>query len=762
MIAASGRPVRITDAATVRASHERRHRPRRRCRHPAVPQRPGYFGPASLSFTVTDGEVRRRPRGAHGHDRDPDRRALRPRISRPRSPAASSTSSPAVEDDRPGQAHELPDPRAVRSSDSACCEAAPTASAGARRRRPARAGRGVDAEAGARQRSASRMPRRVEGVPDASSCASSRRRGRSPSPLPTWPSLRADERRPIDVLANDAAGNPFPATPLRVVGVRGLDDGSLPPGVTITPSADRSRLAVAVSTGAEPINTTIQYQVADATGDPSRYAWGTVTISVQDRPDPVADARITGFRDGTLDVAFGAGGVTTRPSQATGSRCSTPPPATRSRSAECVATTCTVSTPGNGPGAAVDVSMRALQRHRTLRPRGCARPDVVRRDPAARGRACARCRSTAGSAWNGRRSDGIRQRRPVVRGHGRGSSVEVPASTACTASLCAIESQASRTAAPSRSRSARATARSRRSPSGPRRARRAPRSVPPFAGDIAVSADAAAGSVVVSWSPFGGNGDAIAGYFVERLVEGESGVPAAPRRARSLAGAGHGGGAAERRHRRRGRAGRSGCRERAVHGHHHRVDAKYSFIVWGYNRAGCVQHRGRGHGRAPAPGAVAGVRSRWTWLNVETWDRYIDDVDSRDAAPADHRGRCERGADRLAEGLPRLGVAPPAAQPALRRDGPLPGARVLGVGLVRDRGRRRCRPGVAVADLRTARRAWDAATATWSWTAAPANNGLPADLPVRRRRRPRRPGRAVGDVVPGQRRQGRRPGLVGC
>ena len=38
---------------------------------------------------------------------------------------------------------------------------------------------------------------------------------------------------------------------------------------------------------AEPVDVTLQYQVADATGDPDRMMWGTVTLSVQDVPDPV-------------------------------------------------------------------------------------------------------------------------------------------------------------------------------------------------------------------------------------------------------------------------------------------------------------------------------------------------------------------------------------------------------------------------------------------------------------------------------------------
>lgn len=107
----------------------------------------------------------------------------------------------------------------------------------------------------------------------------------------------------VDVLANDTAANPFPGQPLTVVAIRGLDGGSLPEGVTVVPSADRSRLAVTVSATAAPVDTQLQYQVADATGDPSRYMWGTVTISVQDVPDaPVAPSRVGGHTDGALTL----------------------------------------------------------------------------------------------------------------------------------------------------------------------------------------------------------------------------------------------------------------------------------------------------------------------------------------------------------------------------------------------------------------------------------------------------------------------------
>src|SRR5690606_27960984 len=75
----------------------------------------------------------------------------------------------------------------------------------------------------------------------------------------------------IDVLSNDEANNPFRGTPLQVVAIRGLDGASLPEGVNIVPSADKSRLSVTVSGTAIPADTSLQYQVADATQDPDRY-----------------------------------------------------------------------------------------------------------------------------------------------------------------------------------------------------------------------------------------------------------------------------------------------------------------------------------------------------------------------------------------------------------------------------------------------------------------------------------------------------------
>ncbi|WP_395640393.1 Ig-like domain-containing protein, partial [Pseudolysinimonas sp.] len=165
----------------------------------------------------------------------------------------------------------------------------------------------------------------------------------------------------IDVLANDEANNPFPATPLQVVDIRGLDGASLPDGVTVVPSADRSRLTVAVSGAAVPADTSLQYQVADATQDPDRYVWGTITISVQDVPDAVTGVAVTEFGDRVLKLSWSPGPFNNSPieryevtmtSAATDEVLST---------TECTSSVnCSLSTPGNGPGNAVRLSVVAV------------------------------------------------------------------------------------------------------------------------------------------------------------------------------------------------------------------------------------------------------------------------------------------------------------------------------------------------------------------------------------------------------------------
>ena len=163
----------------------------------------------------------------------------------------------------------------------------------------------------------------------------------------------------IDVLANDQATNPFPGQPLRVVSIRGLD-GALPAGVTVNPSSDNSRLSVAVAADAAPIDVNLQYQVLDATGDSDRAVWGAVTLLIQDVPDPVTGVRVAGFSDRQLTIAFSPGAFNNSP--ITGYDVIT----TRASTGEVYGTTacavtsgCVVATPGNGPDSGVQVAVVA-------------------------------------------------------------------------------------------------------------------------------------------------------------------------------------------------------------------------------------------------------------------------------------------------------------------------------------------------------------------------------------------------------------------
>lgn len=165
----------------------------------------------------------------------------------------------------------------------------------------------------------------------------------------------------VDVLTNDQANNPFPETPLRVIAIRGLGGGSLPDGVTITPSADNSRLSVTVASGTAPVDVNLQYQVADATNDPNRYVWGNVTISVQDVPDPVTNVRVSEFGDRLLKLAWIPGQFNNSP--ITGYEVTMTSAADGASLGVTTCTTtvgCELRTPGNGPSNSVRLMVVAI------------------------------------------------------------------------------------------------------------------------------------------------------------------------------------------------------------------------------------------------------------------------------------------------------------------------------------------------------------------------------------------------------------------
>ena len=167
------------------------------------------------------------------------------------------------------------------------------------------------------------------------------------------------ETTTIRVLDNDLATNPFPGQPLRVVGVRGLDQGNLPAGVNIVPSADGQTLLATISETAAPIDTNLEYQVADATDDPDRFVWGAVRISVQDVPDPVTSLRVQSFANRSLTIAWSPGASNNAPIdrfEATVTRVSDG----SSTTTLCSSSPCAVPTPGNGPDNRVRISVIAV------------------------------------------------------------------------------------------------------------------------------------------------------------------------------------------------------------------------------------------------------------------------------------------------------------------------------------------------------------------------------------------------------------------
>ncbi|TFD41928.1 tandem-95 repeat protein [Cryobacterium sp. TMT2-10] len=430
----------------------------------------------------------------------------------------------------------------------------------------------------------------------------------------------------VDVLANDDATNPFPAVPLRVVAVRGLDGGSVPRGVTITPSADKSRLTVVVAQDAAPADTNLQYQVADATGDPNRYAWGTVRISVQDKPDAPTGVRVTGFADRGLSVAFNPGAFNnsaitgyeiTLLDASSGAPLGTTP---------CQATTCEVATPGNGQGNALRVSVAARNAIGLSDPAVLADrvwSDVV--PPAPTGLAAEPLDGGLRLRWNTVAAQGggtaIRGYEVTVGGTGRG---ETSASGAdCGATSCSIVVTGLTNGANTEfTVSARndaypalagwSSASGAGTPFGPARA-----------GAISANATDSSGSVALTWDPFDGRGDAIDGYVVQRLSADQ-----VPTRAQAcsvsspapgtLKAPTQGGIVAEQKI-------LSGATTSATFDNLLTDNGRYYFIVWGYNRAGCAPTDVVSALVRQAPGPVTDVQSSMA-ARGDAWDLRVDGV----------------------------------------------------------------------------------------------------------------------------------------
>ncbi len=88
----------------------------------------------------------------------------------------------------------------------------------------------------------------------------------------------------VSPLVNDAATNPYPESPLRIGALS--DEGAAARGITAT--LDGSTVTIAVGDEAEIGTTIVRVQVLDITGDERRGVWSPITITVQDVPDAPA------------------------------------------------------------------------------------------------------------------------------------------------------------------------------------------------------------------------------------------------------------------------------------------------------------------------------------------------------------------------------------------------------------------------------------------------------------------------------------------
>lgn len=622
VIAASGRPVRITDSASIRATHSDGGDPYVDATTLRYRSDDGYFGPAALSFTATDGASANDPDGRTGTIVIPIE--VEPAEGQPPTFVGgvidlesgdprtidlvrlTSNPPPGSDDDLTYTIIDRPTGFDVSLSGSRL-----TLTAGNDAGKRARIAIGVARDG-------------VEGTPgviDLRVVPSARPLA---SPVDDQVVAVRGQTTLVDVLENDRPGNPFPDQPLRVVAVRGADAASLPAGLSVRATGDGSTLAVTADAGAPPANATVQYQVADATDDPARYVWGNVMISVRDRPGPITDLRVTGFGDRRLDVSFVAGAFNNAPIDGYDVALIDPDSGDRVGGGGCAVTTCSVTTPGNGQANAVVVRVTARNAVGESDATSLGFPiwsDVVPPGPAQVSTRPLDGRLLVGwTPVDARPGSAVGTYVVTVDG----VAVEVSAGSACTASTCTYESQ------PLVNGSVVQVSVSARNDAYPALAGWTSTGAvgtpfgSPGAASITAATEDSSGTVTISWSPFDPNGDAIGGYFVQRLVASDATVPSGPQACTVTAPApgtvvapSRGGNVAEM-------ISTDGATTSVAFGAS--PPGRYAFIVWGYNRAGCAHTEVVTAQVREPPGPVYSVASRMDWLDTTVWDRRIDAV----------------------------------------------------------------------------------------------------------------------------------------
>ncbi|WP_104163351.1 Ig-like domain-containing protein [Cryobacterium sp. N22] len=627
VVAVGDKPVQLTDRNTVRATHANGAELATGARTLAFTSADQYFGPASISFEVTDGASATDPDGRTATIVLPI--TVTPRENQPPSfdgagidfepgqskviDLAKLTSYPYPED-RDELAFTVLDPLPTGFGQTLNGSLLTvTALEGTPKGTTSSVTIGVRDDLSAGR--AGRVELRV--------VASTR-----PLALPATDAAIAPRGRStvIDVLANDGATNPFPATGLRVLAVRGLDAAGLPAGVTITPSSDNSRLTVRVSADAQPTDSTLQYQVADATNDPDRYTWGTVRVSVQDVPGAVTGLRATGFADGRITVAFNPGAANNSP--ITGYQVTTLDAASGRTlgSTVCAATSCTLPTPGNGQANAVRVSVAAQNGIGTATAGTLAATvwsDVIPAAPT--GLTAVPEDGALLLGWDVVQAAGggtdIRGYQVSVAGVAR---PEVSASGAlCAAARCTlrVDGLANGTSV-GYTVSARNDAYPALSSWNTAAATGTPYGAP-VAGGITATATDVSGAVTVTWDGFADRGDAVAGYVVQRISgaavpTGAQACSVSTPAPGTLTAPRAGGVVLEQQNVSAG--GRSAVFDGLL-----ADDGSYSFVVWGHNRAGCVSSSVATVLVRPAPGAISQVQGAMEQQG-DAWDYHLTGV----------------------------------------------------------------------------------------------------------------------------------------
>lgn len=277
IIAATGRPVWITDASLVRATNSNDAPLVKGSQTIEFTSAPGYFGPANVSLEVTDGDSPQDPDGRVGFIVLPINVVADASV-----PATVQNTSLFVE------------PGAVRDIDLSLITTNPAAAdlqysvtqptegnislqvegSSLRVEASPRAQPGTNVTATINVASPD-----VEGVPGTLSLqvVSSTR----PLVVPARDSvdLRRGSSEVVSPLANDEPTNPF-SQPLTIDQVQSASSS-----VQASLGSDGRSVTVQASADADIETVTVRYRVLDATRDPARAVWGTISVRLQDVPD---------------------------------------------------------------------------------------------------------------------------------------------------------------------------------------------------------------------------------------------------------------------------------------------------------------------------------------------------------------------------------------------------------------------------------------------------------------------------------------------